>query len=126
MPKSIGQKVREMRESRMISGAQLAKAAGVEASYVSDIENGKKTPSIAVIKKIGKALGTDPGYFISEKDVLPEDVKGMPAEFLKYAFNDDKREYLRIVKELDEKNLPPETIRRYIAAIEIIDKTAKE
>jgi transcriptional regulator with XRE-family HTH domain len=126
MPKSTGAKIREIREAREMSGAELAKTAGIEASYVSDIENGKKTPSISVLKKIGKALKTDPGYFISDKDILPQDIEGIPPEFLGYLLREEKQEYLRIAKDLDEKNLSPDTIRRYIEAIELIDRAGKK
>jgi XRE family transcriptional regulator of biofilm formation len=46
--------------ARAISGTQqkeLAQAAGLDASYVSLIEMGKRAPSLAAIKKLSDALG---------------------------------------------------------------------
>lgn len=123
MAKTLGDKVRELREIRGMSGVELARQVGINASYVSEIENGNRVPSIDVLKKIANSLRADPGYFISERAVNPKDIDGVPLEFLKYLLDENKIEFLKIAKELDEKNLPPETIRRYIKAIDIIAKS---
>ena len=48
--------VRVWREFRGMKGTELAGTAGVAASYLSDIENGKKPGSIKALKGIAAAL----------------------------------------------------------------------
>ena len=49
--------VRVWRDYRGMKAADLAAAAGVAASYLSDIENGKKPGSVKALKRIAGALG---------------------------------------------------------------------
>jgi transcriptional regulator with XRE-family HTH domain len=51
-----GKKVREIRKSKGVSQESLADLAGLDRTYISDIENGKRNVSIETIFKIGKAL----------------------------------------------------------------------
>lgn len=49
--------VRVWREHRGMTGAALAAAAGIGASYLCEIESGKKPGSFDAMAKIAKALG---------------------------------------------------------------------
>jgi transcriptional regulator with XRE-family HTH domain len=49
-------KIRIMRVTNGISQDELAHKAKVDRSYISQIETGKKTPSLAVLERIAKAL----------------------------------------------------------------------
>ncbi|MGM0946217.1 MAG: helix-turn-helix domain-containing protein [Bacteroidota bacterium] len=53
-----GKKVREIRKGRGVSQESLADLAGLDRTYISDIENGKRNVSIETIFKIAKALDT--------------------------------------------------------------------
>ena len=61
MPKklltSIGQAIRQVREDRQISQETLAAAAGLDRSYVSSVENGKRNVSIENLNRIAEGLG---------------------------------------------------------------------
>ena len=48
--------VRVWREYRGMKTGELAAAAGLAASYLSDIENGKKPGSVKTMKRIAAAL----------------------------------------------------------------------
>jgi transcriptional regulator with XRE-family HTH domain len=39
---------------------QLTAAAGMERSYVSDLERGTRNPSVAALSRIADALGVEP------------------------------------------------------------------
>jgi ribosome-binding protein aMBF1 (putative translation factor) len=52
-------KVRVWREHRAMPARQLAKQANISASYLSDIQNGKKVGSVAAMKAIAAALKVD-------------------------------------------------------------------
>ena len=49
--------VRVWREYRRMKAGELGTRAGIAASYLSDIENGKKPGSVKALKRIADALG---------------------------------------------------------------------
>jgi transcriptional regulator with XRE-family HTH domain len=53
---SLGDYIREQRESAQVSLRQLAKTAGVSDPYLSPIERGLKKPSAEILQQIAKAL----------------------------------------------------------------------
>jgi len=53
-----GKKVREIRKREGVSQESLADLAGLDRTYISDIENGKRNVSIETIFKIADALET--------------------------------------------------------------------
>ncbi|MGH8895326.1 MAG: helix-turn-helix domain-containing protein [Actinomycetes bacterium] len=53
---SLGDYIREQRESAQVSLRQLAKAAGVSNPYLSQIERGLKKPSAEILQQIAKGL----------------------------------------------------------------------
>jgi transcriptional regulator with XRE-family HTH domain len=53
---SLGDYIREQRESAQVSLRQLAKAAGVSNPYLSQIERGVKKPSAEILQQIAKGL----------------------------------------------------------------------
>lgn len=53
--KRFGEKLRTLRKRRGISMRELAPALGLSAySYISEIENGKKTPPTELVIKIAR------------------------------------------------------------------------
>lgn len=58
--------VRTWRKHRGLSGIELAKRAGINAAYLSEIENDKKPGSAATLKKLATALNVDMGDLIRD------------------------------------------------------------
>ena len=56
----LGVNVRHHRKLKGMSQEQLALAAGMERSYVSDLERGTRNPSVAALGRLAKALGIQP------------------------------------------------------------------
>lgn len=48
--------LKEMRIARGLSQLQLAKLSGVSYGYISELENGKKSPTLDILCKLAKAL----------------------------------------------------------------------
>ncbi len=61
----VGARLRELRGARGLSLRALAEASGVTASALSQIENGKNSPSVSTLKKILAALGSTLGEFFA-------------------------------------------------------------
>lgn len=57
-PTRLSTLLKRLREARGLTQLELAKKAGVAQGYISALEAGEKSnPSVAVIKKLAKALG---------------------------------------------------------------------
>lgn len=56
----------EYREKKKFSQSDLASMVDVSREYISMIETGNRNPSVAVAKKIGKALGFKWELFFKE------------------------------------------------------------
>lgn len=52
----VGEKVREVRESRKLSVRTLAASAGFSPSFISQVENGQASPSIGSLERIAATL----------------------------------------------------------------------
>jgi PAS domain S-box-containing protein len=53
----IGDKIKVLRKQKKLQQIALAKKAGISQSYLSNIENGEKSPTIRILNKISEALG---------------------------------------------------------------------
>ena len=67
----FGRKLRLVRQERGYSQEQLADRAGLDRTYVSSCERGKRNISLENIWRLARALGVDPSELISNR----------PAEF---------------------------------------------
>jgi DNA-binding XRE family transcriptional regulator len=55
-----GHPLKVFREHRRMTQAQLAKASGTNAVYLSQIERGKRRAGRKLVARLGRALGVDP------------------------------------------------------------------
>ena len=53
----MGEKIKEIMKLKDVSQAELAKAAGVSEPFISYVVEGKKMPSVPVLKRIAQRLG---------------------------------------------------------------------
>lgn len=54
---TAGQRLKALREARGLSGVKLAEQAGVDAGYVSRVENDQQRPGLGYLAKIAPVLG---------------------------------------------------------------------
>ncbi len=66
--KSIGIRIRLIREQKKLSQEKLSFEAGIHRTYLSDLELGNRNPSIGTLYLIAKALNVDLVDIISVKD----------------------------------------------------------
>lgn len=59
--------IRELRQERNMSQAQLGKLAGMGQQQISRYESGDNIPSMASVNKIASALGVPGSVFFSDK-----------------------------------------------------------
>ena len=53
----LGKNMKRIRAQKGMSQGDIARALEVDRGYISNIENGKKNPTIATIQKLANALG---------------------------------------------------------------------
>ncbi len=66
--KSVGEKIRQIREMKNVGLDELAERSGIERSMVQKIEQEKNVPSLAPLIKIARALGVRLGTFLDDSD----------------------------------------------------------
>jgi transcriptional regulator with XRE-family HTH domain len=57
--KTLGQRIRELRENRDLSLRELAQKLDLSPAFVSDVELGRRYPSEEVLVKMAKLLGVE-------------------------------------------------------------------
>jgi transcriptional regulator with XRE-family HTH domain len=57
MEERLGSTIRQIRTKRGFTQAEAARRADVSSSYWAMIEQGKRSPNLAVLESIGRALG---------------------------------------------------------------------
>ncbi len=61
---TVGGRLRQARERRVMSQEDLARAADVTEATISRIENGHAQPRPSTIRKLAGALNVDPGWLL--------------------------------------------------------------
>jgi len=73
MSSDIGSRLKRLRQESRLSMRQLSKVASVTVSYISELESGRVSPTIATLRKVLVALGTDLGTFFADNGTKTED-----------------------------------------------------
>lgn len=60
----LGENVREARKRRHMSQEALALDADMKRSYLSELERGKRNPSVRALGRLAEALGVDPSELL--------------------------------------------------------------
>lgn len=62
----IGERLRELRERKLMTQAELGEAADVSRDQVSRIERDEVDPRFSTIRKLAKALNVEPEELVAE------------------------------------------------------------
>ena len=60
----LGDNMKRIRTKRKMSQGDIARALDVDRGYISNIENGKKNPTLATVAKIAEALKVSPNELL--------------------------------------------------------------
>lgn len=66
--KTVGEKIKQIREIKKVSLDELAERSGMDISLVQKIEQDKNVPSLAPLIKIARALGVRLGTFLDDSN----------------------------------------------------------
>lgn len=102
--KTLGEKIRELRDDKDMSLRELAKKLDVSAAFLSDIELGRRFPSDKVLTKIAGILGE------SVEELKGYDTRA-PIEDLKRLTNANPVYGIALRKVVDKKIKPEDLIK---------------
>lgn len=68
----FGRTLRELRTAQGLTQEELAFRAGMNVTYLSDIERGRWNPSLAMIVDLGRGLGVHPSDLLKDIVVDPD------------------------------------------------------
>jgi len=110
--KTLGQKIRELREIKDVSLRELAKEIQVSAAFLSDIELGRRFPSENILLSLSKKLGISVNE-LRTYDTRPpiDDIKRLASSNPQYAL---------AFRQVIDKKISAEDL------LEFIKKTKKE
>ncbi len=69
--RSVGRKIRLLRQERKLSVEQLAERTGCSAEYLEWVEEGQVFPPVALLLRLAQAMQLDRGAFL-DRDESPE------------------------------------------------------
>jgi transcriptional regulator with XRE-family HTH domain len=108
--KTLGDRIRELRNTRDLSLRELAKIVGVSAPFLTDVEQGRRFPKDATLENLARALRINLSD-LKTHDTRPpaKEMTELSDQDIKYAFA-----FRRVVQHVKDKKLPPEEIIRRI------------
>ena len=81
----VGKVIKIKRIEKDLKGKELASKVDITEQYMSNIEHGKRNPSLKLLKKLAKELGCSVYEFIEEQD------KGMIEDEQRFQRNMDTK-----------------------------------
>ena len=114
--KTLGDKINELLKLKNISQSQLAKDADMSRGVLNEICNNKRTSvTVDTLKKIAGALKIHPAYFLEDDAIGPgEYLEHFSEHEKKFILSMDSLPYIKLSKEMKDKNLSPDKIRQII------------
>lgn len=64
---SIGENIKKIRKESGLTQAEFSKKIGISRTYLSDLENNRKSPSVETLDKIAEKLDVSTDFLISGK-----------------------------------------------------------
>lgn len=118
----IGQRLRELREQRDLTGRAAATYLGISSAHVSDMENDKARPSLDLLARLARYYRTSTDYLLGLTDdpfppggALPPEGELMRLMRLVQRMSDEAREALFYIAEAlasKEKGPTPSELAR--------------
>jgi transcriptional regulator with XRE-family HTH domain len=76
----IGSRLRNLRNGRGLTLAELSKQSGVSVSYLSAVEKGTNLPSLAILARLTESLGVSIPVVLAEEGSPHVEAAGVPRE----------------------------------------------
>jgi transcriptional regulator with XRE-family HTH domain len=115
----LGQKLKSVRKLRDMTLEDLSKRSGVSRSYITNIENGRKTEvSSRIMEALSTALGISSDYFRIQGAALPTDcIPDLSPEIVTLLSHSESLPFLKLTQKAIDNGLSAETVEAVIDAI---------
>jgi transcriptional regulator with XRE-family HTH domain len=90
----LGRKIRDLRQRRGLTVQQLAAASSLSKGFISQVENGRTSPSLATLRDLAGALETSVAYLVVEEEQVPHVVRARERPRVHVGGNTSKVEVL--------------------------------
>ena len=92
---NLGEHIKTLRKERGLQQKEVSVEVGIDQSNYSKIENGRREPSVTILKKLADLFEVSVDYIIEPNEDLPKEV-----------IIEDKtvNEKLRLIAQLDEED----------------------
>ena len=104
--KALSEYIRELREDKDLSIRELAKRLGLSASFLSDVELGRRHPSNEVLSKLACELGT------TLAELRKHDARAPVRELRRMAARNSAMGFA--LRRVVEDNVDPEDLLHYL------------
>jgi transcriptional regulator with XRE-family HTH domain len=110
--KTLGERIRELREELDLSLRELARSLDVSAAFMSDVELGRRYPTEEMLAKIAKKLRT------TLEDLQSHDSRAPVDELRRLASSDPAFGFAlrRVVDRITDDKLTPEELLKMLDA----------
>lgn len=66
MRRLVGENVRRLRSFRGMTQERLAEVSGFSQQYISDLERGRRNPTVVSLFNLAQALGASPAELVTQ------------------------------------------------------------
>ena len=113
----VGNRLKQFRELRGLSQSKIEKRTGLVRSYISRVENGHISPSVATLEKFARALDMPLYQLLYEGEKPPESLKTLAQEIDDWASRGKgKRIFSKLQNALQKMSVPDRALLLCIAA----------
>ena len=102
----LSAKLRELRTKNNLTLKELSAKSGISVSFISDIENGRRNPSIETLKTLANALGVSADEFLKDSSTNTKS-KDTKTELNKRDLKDIAKDVDSIMKKLNNDEAGP-------------------
>jgi transcriptional regulator with XRE-family HTH domain len=60
LSKKLGENFKKIREKKGLSQGDISRKLSMDRGYISNLENGRRNPTLSNIKRLSEALGVEP------------------------------------------------------------------
>lgn len=116
---TLGERLEKLRTEKNLTIVELAEMFHVSKSTISAYENNTRKPNLEILLEFAKFYGVTIDYLlgISDERNIYLTLENIPPELRKIGIK-----YMALAKEIEEKEIPPEDIRKIIEVIKSINK----
>lgn len=112
---TIGSRITNLRTRKGMTQKKLAKFANITEASLSRYENGLREPKISTLIKLSNVLECTVDYLVGKTDIdngIIVNKSSIPEQL-----RDIKAEYLLVARDLEESNISPTDIQKFITIV---------